>query len=69
MGAAHHARGCAQRARARGARVARAAAAGVIGVFYYLMNPNARRNLHQMEGDEPLNNPREPSKADDGKMD
>jgi len=27
---------------------------GVVGVFYYLMNPNARRNLHAVEGDEPL---------------
>ena len=28
---------------------------GVIGVFYYMSNPNARRNLHAIEGDYPLN--------------
>ena len=30
---------------------------GVIGVFYYLMNPNARRNLHAIDTDAPLNRP------------
>jgi hypothetical protein len=25
---------------------------GVIGVFYYMANPNARRNLHAIEDDE-----------------
>lgn len=30
---------------------------GVIGVFYYMANPNARRNLHAIEGDYPLNGP------------
>lgn len=28
---------------------------GVIGVFYYMANPNARRNLHAIEGNYPLN--------------
>lgn len=32
---------------------------GVTGVFYYMANPNARRNLHAMEGDYPLNAPPE----------
>ena len=28
---------------------------GVIGVFYYMMNPNMRRNLHEVDHDEPVN--------------
>jgi len=30
---------------------------GVIGVFYFLMNPNARRNLHAVDTDAPINRP------------
>jgi len=26
---------------------------GVVGVFYYMLNPNARRNLHDVEMDQP----------------
>jgi len=32
---------------------------GVIGVFYYMSNPNARRNLHAVEEDDAPNNARE----------
>jgi len=28
---------------------------GVIGVFFYMMNPNMRRNLHEVDHDEPVN--------------
>ena len=30
---------------------------GVCGVFFYMANPNARRNLHAMEDDEPTRAP------------
>ena len=36
---------------------------GVIGVFYFMANPNARRNLHAMEGDYPLHRPMEAEDA------
>ena len=38
---------------------------GVCGVFYYMANPNARRNLYAMQGDYPLNGPPPDDHTDD----
>ena len=39
---------------------------GVCGVFFYMANPNARRNLHAMEDDEPTRHEQEPQYEADG---